>query len=131
MLQLYLANVMLLFSVAIQTDALVKAATWIVEGVGGAVSRLFGFIPKKDDGGNIGKGIFRNAGGREFVMSNSTTRAAENMIGGQLTQQRLLQGLSGSRRVSYYDSRHIDSSLSPNDRRVIANDTLSILSGVI
>jgi hypothetical protein len=67
--------------------------------------------------------------GREFVMSNRTTKAAENIIGGTLTQQRLLQALSGGgKKVSYYDARRFDASVSANDRRIIRNETMLSLS---
>jgi hypothetical protein len=107
-------------------NGFVKLGEWIVNGI----KNLLSFIPTKDAGGGIGQGLFRNAGGREFVMSNSTTRAAENVIGGSLTQDRLLNAL-GAKRISYYDNRRIDSKLSQNDRRIIANDTMSILAGAI
>jgi hypothetical protein len=72
-------------------------------------------------------------GRKEFALNNSTTRAAEQMIGGQLTQDRLLSALAGGggRRITYHDNRRIDSKLSPSDRRTIANDTLNILGGVL
>lgn len=69
--------------------------------------------------------------GREFVMNNSTTRAAESLIGGGLTQERLIAALSGggSRRVTYNDQRRIDSNLSIHDRQVIRDDMLQALAG--
>ena len=111
-------------------DGMVKLGAWIVNGIRG----LIGLTPIKDSGGPIGKGLFRNMGGREFVMTNQTTKAAENVIGGNLTQQRLLQALAGgggSKRVSYYDSRRFDASVSANDRRMIANDTINALAGAL
>lgn len=114
-------------------ESLIRASEFIVGGIGGAVARTFGLVPKKDDGGMIGQGVFRNAGGREFVMNNSTTNAAEQMIGGSLTQGRLLAALAGGggRRISYQDNRHIDTSLSMSQRRMLTNDILGALSGAL
>lgn len=77
------------------------------------------------------KGLYmRGEQGREFVMSNATTKAAESVLGGTLTQQRLLAAMGG-KRITYTDNRRIDASLSMNQRRQIANDTMSILSGAL
>lgn len=38
--------------------------------------------------------------GREFVLNNSTTRAAENLMGRQLTQQDIIAGMSGKNSVA-------------------------------
>lgn len=83
-------------------------------------------------GGYLTKsGLFRGGeGGREFVMSNRTTRAAESMLGGNLTQSRLLQILSG-RQTTYNDHRRFDASVSQRDRRMILDDTMTALSGAI
>jgi len=113
-------------------SALQKAATFMVEGIGGAVARLLSLIPGKAEGGMIGSGLFVGGErGREFVMSNQTTRAAENVIGGQLTQQSLLAGLAGGKRISYYDSRHIDSRLSNRDRQFLVDDLMTALGVVV
>ena len=66
--------------------------------------------------------------GREFVLNNQTTRAAENMMGGQLSQQRLLSGLGGGRSISYHDYRRTDSSVSASDRRMLRNDVIDALA---
>ena len=77
------------------------------------------------------KGLYmRGEQGREFIMNNSTTKAAESVIGGTLSQQRLMAALGG-KRITYNDSRRIDASLSANQRRQIANDTMSILAGAL
>jgi hypothetical protein len=93
--------------------------------------RSFLGLPKKAAGGMTNGVSIAGERGREFVMSNSTTKAAESMLGGQLTQQRLLQALSGSKSITYHDNRRIDSALSKNDRRVIANDITNALAGAL
>jgi hypothetical protein len=72
------------------------------------------------------KGLFMGAEeGREFVLSNPTTRTAENVLGGQLTQQRLIQALAGGRgAVTINDSRRFDAEISPRTRRQIREETL-------
>jgi len=95
-----------------------------------SISGLFSFLPHKAAGGMTNGISIAGENGREFVMSNQTTRAAENILGGQLTQQRLLSALGG-KRITYTDNRRIDASLSMNQRRQIANDTLGILSGAL
>lgn len=105
-------------------DGLVNLGSTIVQGF------LAAIIPGKATGGELSSpGVFMGAEkGREFVMSNATTKAAENIIGGKLTQARLLQALAGGRNVSYHDSRRFDASVSANDRRMIRNDTMMTLS---
>jgi hypothetical protein len=97
----------------------------IKAGLAGLFSKLPGFA----EGGEIsGPGVFMGGEkGREFVLSNSTTRAAESLLGGRLTQDRLLSALGG-RKISYYDARRFDASVSSNDRRMIRNETLSAIS---
>jgi methyl-accepting chemotaxis protein len=88
--------------------------------------------PGLASGGYATSGLYElGEAGREFVMSNSTTRAAERAIGGQLTQSAILSLLGNRKTLTYNDNRRIDSRLSPSDRRVIADDTLSILAGAI
>lgn len=99
-----------------------------------AWDKIINSLPAKAGGGEIsGPGLFVGGErGREFVMSNRTTKAAESIIGGTLTQQRLLQALAGGqKRISYYDSRKFDASVSQNDRRIIRNETMLALSEAI
>ena len=95
-----------------------------------SITGLFSSIPGKAGGGELSRaGLFKGAeNGREFVMNNRTTKAAESIIGGKLTQERLLQALAGGRNVSYHDARRFDASVSANDRRMIRNDTMLMLS---
>lgn len=69
--------------------------------------------------------------GKEFVMNNATTKAAESMIGGNLNQASLLRSLSGggSRHVSYYDARKFDSMPSSDARRLMKDEILKGLLG--
>jgi len=108
-------------------NGLQSLGQWIVTGI----QSLLGMIPVKDNGGKIGKGMFRNAGANEFVMNSRTTRAAEGIIGGTLTQQRLIAAMGGGKRINYHDHRRIDSSLSAGDRRAIVNDTMSALASAL
>lgn len=127
-------------SMAIRTGLQILA-----QGISGAISRLasvlglkkqsvgtqVGTTIKKASGGYLARqGMFMGAEGnkREFVLSNSTTRAAENVIGGNLTQAGLIQAL-GARRVTYHDSRRFDASVSARDREMIRDETIRVLAG--
>ena len=90
-------------------------------------------LPKKAAGGMTDGLSIAGDAGREFVMSNQTTRAAEGIIGGGLSQQRLLDALQGGggRKISYYDSRKIDASISKVQRDQIMNMTIAALSGAL
>lgn len=94
-----------------------------------------GSLPIRDSGGYASKGIYGLAqnGKTEYVLSGDTTRAAEKLIGGRLTQDGLLSALrSGARSViTWNDQRRFDSRLSGADRRVIQRDTLDTLAGVL
>ena len=90
-------------------------------------------LPKKAAGGMTDGLSIAGEAGREFIMSNQTTRAAEGIIGGGLSQQRLLDALQGGggRKISYYDSRKIDASISKVQRDQIMNMTIAALSGAL
>ncbi len=93
------------------------------------IKYLISFLPGKAAGGYAGAGIYKmGERGHEFVMNHATTRAAERMMGGQLTQDRLLSSLAGGRNINYNDHRRIDSRLSSSDRRVIRNDVMTALA---
>jgi hypothetical protein len=96
----------------------------------GSTGTTGGSIPTRDAGGYAERGIYRIAwnGAREFVMSGQTTRAAERVIGGQLTQQSLMRAIaSGRGNVTWNDHRRFDSRLSLADRDAILEDTKQIL----
>ncbi len=93
-----------------------------------------GSITRKAAGGYIGTGLFMGGEqGREFVLSNSTTRAAESVMGGALNQQNLIRALAGggNKRVSYYDARKFDSVPSTETRRMMKEEILSALAGAL
>lgn len=53
-------------------------------------------------GGYAASGLYRlGEHGREFVLSAETTRAAENLLGGALTQRRILGGMTGNSKTVY------------------------------
>jgi hypothetical protein len=111
-------------------NGLLKLGEWIFNGI----KSLISLIPGKASGGPIGKGLFMGGErGREFVLNNRTTRAAESALGGSLTQGRLLQALAngGGKNISYNDHRRIDSRLSASDRRVIVSYTMNALAGAL
>jgi hypothetical protein len=64
-------------------------------------------------------------------MNGNTTKAAESIIGGGLTQERLLASLSGGRSITYRDNRRIDAALSKNQRAALVNDTMTALVGAL
>lgn len=65
-------------------------------------------------------------------MSGQTTRAAEQALGSQLSQDNMLQALSlyGQARqgLSYNDNRRFNSGISAKDRRAIRQDTYDVVS---
>lgn len=107
----------------------------ISDGFGKIASAIGGLLRGKQAAGGYANksGLYmRGEAGKEFVINNSTTRAAESVIGGTLTQERLLQALAGGgRKVSYYDARRFDASVSANDRRMIANETILAITGAL
>lgn len=75
--------------------------------------------------GGYASGLVRTGeNGREFILTSGATRMAESMLGGSLTQERLLSGLSGgsSRSITLNDHRRFDSRLSVADRNMIRED---------
>jgi hypothetical protein len=119
-------------------SSLSRLAGSIGSGLSGIGSAISGALSRAFRGGQAEGGYAASAGlymrgeaGREFVMNNSTTRAAENMIGGRLTQENMLSALSGGRRITYNDNRRIDTSLTPADRAVIRRDILDALAGAL
>jgi hypothetical protein len=79
-----------------------------------------------------GKIVSVNERGQEFIMSASTTRLAEQMLGGRLNQERLIRALSnpGGASVTWNDHRRFDSKLSAEDRRAIRRDGEQMLAEV-
>ena len=86
--------------------------------------------PIMDAGGYAVRGTYKLAenGAPEFVMAGGTTKMAERLIGGSLTQERLLAGLAGNKKeITLNDHRRFDSRLSVADRNQIRADTVKVL----
>jgi hypothetical protein len=67
----------------------------------------------------------------EFVLSPRATKAAEDAIGGRLTQQSLLMALAGggsSRNMTLNDYRRFSGEFTPSMRRTVRQDTIEVLS---
>lgn len=100
-----------------------------------------GGVAIRDSGGYAGKGIYGLAmnGQREFVLSGSSTKAAEQVIGGSLSQDSMLQAfaaLSSMRKgLQYNDNRKFNTAISTRDRRAIQQETrdaiLSAMNGMV
>ena len=69
--------------------------------------------------------------GTEFVMTNSATRAAENIIGGRLTQDALLgalaRGAGEGRSLTINDHSRFDGRISASQVRAIKQETIGAL----
>lgn len=84
-------------------------------------------------GGYAYPGIYyqRAEQGTEFVLSHNTTRAAEQAIGGQLTQERLIAAL-GNRFASYVDRRTLQfNGMTEADRTSIRRDIYDVTKEVL
>lgn len=115
-------------------DAFMSAWKSKINGDGQSGTKSGGTLPIRDKGGYATKGVYGLAqdGRTEFVLSGPTTRAAEQVIGAQLTQDNLIAALrQGGRSVVWNDHRRFDSRLSLADRRSIQNDTVDLLAGVL
>lgn len=74
-------------------------------------SGLSGFIPGRASGGYVGSGVYRmGENGKEFVLSNSTTKAAEDAIGGSLSQQNIRNAMTKS--ITVNDNRTFSGEIS-------------------
>lgn len=90
-------------------------------------------VPGKADGGYTAGLVRTGERGVEWIASHNTTRAAEAMIGGRLTQEGLLSALaSGGRRntLNLNDSRRFSGEYTNAMRREIHRDTLELLGGL-
>jgi hypothetical protein len=88
-------------------------------------------VPSKDMGGYTSPGLYMMHD--EFVLSPSSTRAAEKMMRGRLNQDNVLAMLSGgggAANITINDHRRFDSRLSPEDRRAIRQDNENLFSEV-
>ena len=79
--------------------------------------------PSRQAGG-YGPGFVER--GDEFVLNPATTRAAEQLVGARLSQRGLIGALRGG--VVWNDQRRFYAGVSPEERRVISEDTMEILA---
>jgi len=93
----------------------------ILQGIQDIIDWVVSIIPGMATGGMVGGGIVRvGEKGREFILSNDTTRAAEKMIGGTLTQRRFLEALSGrGAGVQVHQNMRFSGDISLADKRQI------------
>jgi hypothetical protein len=99
-----------------------------------------GYIPLQDAGGYMGRGLHRVAwnGIPEFAMSGRTTRAAEQIIGGRLTQDALLGALANGARgsgksvtVNLTDARRFDRMPATWEREQMNKEMIETLEGLL
>jgi hypothetical protein len=89
-----------------------------------------GRTPSRQSGGYAAGGMNILHPG-EFVLSPRATKAAEDAIGGRLTQQNLLMALAGggsSRNMTLNDYRRFSGEFTPSMRRTVRQDTIEVLS---
>jgi len=70
-------------------------------------------------------------GKRQFVMSGDMTRIAEQMLGGQLNQQAVLNAMAGSgssKSIRIDDRRRFSGEYTKSMRRAIQNDTVDLMT---
>jgi hypothetical protein len=98
-----------------------------------------GYTPLRDEGGYMGKGLYRVAwnGVPEFAMSGRTTRAAEQIIGGRLTQDALLGALANGGRggrninINLTDSRQFDRMPASWEREQMNREMVEALEKIV
>jgi hypothetical protein len=98
------------------------------------LSSLGSAVPGRAEGGYAAGLIRTGERGYEYVMSHNTTQAAENMIGGRLTQQGLLAalaGMGGGRSLVWNDVRRFDGSYTNAMREMVRKDTQEILERML
>jgi len=106
-------------------------------GTTGSLTNVTGVgVGTKDTGGYAERGLYRMAwnGQREFVLGGSSTRAAEKIIGGNLSQENLLRALSGmgaSKQANYYDQRRMQVPLSKDQREMYKRGAMEALQEVL
>ncbi len=121
---------------ALQVQAATQSISlWqkIVEWWKGLVASFRPSVPtgNRATGGYAGAGVYSlGEKGREFVMSSSTTKAAESAIGGSLSQTAMLRALNKGG-VNYTDNRRFDSRITAEDRQAMRRDTQSLILGLL
>jgi hypothetical protein len=88
-------------------------------------------VPGRADGGYTAGLVRTGERGYEYVMSHDTTRAAEGVIGGRLTQQGLLAALQGmgggGSGVVWNDQRRFSGEYTNAMREMVRKDTRAVL----
>lgn len=102
----------------------------------GTTTGTSGGFPVRDSGGYADRGVYRLAWdrAREFVLSGQSTKAAEKIVGGSLTQENLIRALSAgaARNVNYVDNRRMERPIGKDDRAAfqrMAEDALLFAIG--
>lgn len=98
------------------------------------LATLFQDIPGRASGGYTSGLVRTGEAGYEYVLSHNTTRAAEAVIGGQLTQQGLLNALSSGGRninVQVSDTRRFDRMPSSWERERMNREMVNTLEGLL
>lgn len=94
----------------------------------------------RDAGGYVQRGVYKMAwdGKPEFVLNGPTTKAAEKLIGGNLTQENVMRALVGrgaqnnnSTNVEYNDHRRIDQPMSKWSKREYEDTARNVLVDIL
>lgn len=111
---------------AIATYTAITNATKPATGTTGTVGHRAG-------GGYVGAGTYKvGEQGKEFVLSNQTTKAAEQAISGQLNQQNLMAALQGKKTtIVWNDQRTFDGRITAAERRAITQDTIEAIERML
>lgn len=88
---------------------------------------------RRQTGGYVGAGLYQvGEGGREFVLSNPTTRAAERMAGGPLSQGGVLGAMGRVMHVSLAQTIHAGGISNPEQvAALVRRETLHVMDGVL
>lgn len=100
----------------------------IVSAVAGA-----GVAPGKSSGGYTSGLVMTGERGREFILTDETTRLAERLLGHDLSQSDLISLILKGRNtsVTLNDNRRFEANPSAADRRAMAAATREVLEGVL
>jgi len=133
------------YNAAILADLAIYAAAWratlasalipgSIPGGGGAGGSYHKAAGGYADYGQylLGDNPFGGRGPREFVLSGRTTRAAEQMLGGQITQQGLIAALSGAGGgLHIVDNSRYATTISASDRRSIRQGAVADVMTIV
>lgn len=91
-------------------------------------------VPGQAAGGYTSGLVRTGEKGYEWILDHDTTRLAEKLAGGKLSQSGMISLMMGGGRggsVTWNDHRRFDSKLSASDRRMTQQDTMTILAGAL